>query len=231
MGAPTANAVLDPMLKAVITWLYSAGVATLYSWHSYRSGLATMLHAAGVSDAVIMLQCRWMCEASLHVYRRLGSAEHEANFRLATRANVDSIQAANVVHVVGDQAAAALMRDLNNAPDRTAAIDAFAAARDGRAPPPPVAAAVPQAAVPAAAAPPPPDPRPLTRANAVGRRVLVPATMWPTYQCREHGGHGWEATIVSSTNSTAVVQFVFHRTRNGRPYANERVPITNLVPL
>ena len=55
-GQPYSHAVLDPILKAVLTHLYSAAVASIYSWHSYRSGLATMLHAAGVPDAVIMLR-------------------------------------------------------------------------------------------------------------------------------------------------------------------------------
>ncbi|EOD33512.1 hypothetical protein EMIHUDRAFT_229660 [Emiliania huxleyi CCMP1516] len=77
--------------------------AKIYTWHSYCSGLSTALHAAGVPDAVIMLMCRWMCEASLHVYRRSGAVAHEANFWAATRADVSNIQAANVPNVVMDQ--------------------------------------------------------------------------------------------------------------------------------
>ena len=241
-GLPYSHGVLDPILKAVITHLYGPAVAAIYSWHSYRSGLATMLYAAGVPDAVIMLMCRWMCEASLHVYRRLGNAQNESNFRKATTANVDSIQAANVPTVVNDQRYAALLSDLNNQRDRNAAIDAFAAAMRGDQPLPDVARA-PAPPQPAGAPPPPPvrhppprpppapDLRPLNADNASGRRVLVPATRWPQYRCSEHGGHGWEATILNNTRSTAVVRFAFARTRDGRPYADERILLANLTPL
>ena len=34
------------MLRLVLTFLYGAKVAAIFSWHSYRSGLATALHAA-----------------------------------------------------------------------------------------------------------------------------------------------------------------------------------------
>ena len=64
------------MLRSALAHLYGEAVASLYSFHSFRSGLATALHAAGVSDAMIQLICRWMCpeSESLHVYRRMGVA-------------------------------------------------------------------------------------------------------------------------------------------------------------
>ena len=40
-------------------------------------------HAAGVEDSMIQLICRWMCPESLHVYRRMGVAEHETLIRKA----------------------------------------------------------------------------------------------------------------------------------------------------
>ena len=235
-GQPYTHAKLDPILRIVLTYLFGAAVASIFSWHSYRVGLATMLHAANVPDAVIMLMCRWMCEKSLHVYRRLGASEHERNFQRGTRAAVDSIQTANVVSVVGDQGYAHLLNHLNGNRDRAAAIQDFATALSGQqaapAAPAPAAtgraAARPAAAPPARAAahappqppqapPPPPDPRPLAPDNAVGRRVLVSASRWPQYTCREHGGTGWEATISSVTRATAVVRFSFATTADGRP--------------
>ena len=61
-------------------------------------------------------------------------------------------------------------------------------------------------------------PRPLTFANAPGRRVLAPAAMWPRYHCREHGGEGWEAKIekVRSRDgqAEALVVFVARKTRS-----------------
>eukprot|EP00966_Prymnesium_polylepis_P042482 986981-Prymnesium_polylepis.1 len=119
-GQPLTHGVVDPMLKAVLVYLCGAAVASLFTW-SFRSGLATALHAAGVPDAVIMLMCRWMSEKSLLVYRRIGSAEHESNFRRATSANVDAIQSANVVSVVGDQGYAAFLADINQSRGRAAA--------------------------------------------------------------------------------------------------------------
>jgi hypothetical protein len=209
-----------------------------------------MLHAANVPDAVIMLMCRWMCEQSLHVYRRLGASEHERNFQRGTRAAVDSIQTANVVSVVGDQGYAHLLNHLNGNRDRAAAIQDFATALNGQqaapAAPAPAAAgraaARPAAASPARAAalappqppqapPPPPDPRPLAPDNAVGRRVLVSRARWPQYACHEHGGAGWEATVSSATRTTAVVRFSFATTADGRPYQNERVPYSDISPL
>ena len=54
-------------------------------------------------------------------------------------------------------------------------------------------------------------PRPLTFANAPGRRVLAPAAMLPRYLCREHGGEGWEAKIekVRSRDGQAEALVVF----------------------
>ena len=68
---------LHNLLRLALTHLYGATVAALYTWHSFRSGLATALHAANVPDSMIMLICRWMCPESLHVYRRMGTREHE----------------------------------------------------------------------------------------------------------------------------------------------------------
>jgi len=66
-----------------------------------------------------MLMCRWMCEASLHVYRRSGAVAHETNFWAATRADVSNIQAANVPNVVMDQG----MADVADFCSRQCAVD------------------------------------------------------------------------------------------------------------
>ena len=52
---------------------------------------------------MIQLICRWMCPESLHVYRRMGSAEHEAYIKRASLCDVDLIQAVNIPTVSGDQ--------------------------------------------------------------------------------------------------------------------------------
>ena len=79
--------------------------------------------------------------------------------------------------------------------------------------------------------PPPSDLSPLTPDNAVHRRVLVPVEVWPRYNCTEHNGAGWEATVVSCTRVTAVVKFAYARAADGRPYENERLPLERLLPL
>ena len=98
-----------------MTHLYGPAVASLYSFHSFRSGLATALHAAGVPDAMIQLICRWMCPESLHVYRRMGVAENEINVRRASTCHVDCTQSVNVPIVVGDQHMAALASEFGQA--------------------------------------------------------------------------------------------------------------------
>ena len=231
-GQPYSHGVLDPILRFSLTYLYGAQVASIFSWHSYRSGLASMLFAAGVPDAVIMLMCRWMCEASLHVYRRLGSSEHESNFRRAMTANVDAIQAPNVPTVCGDQNFRELLDDINNTGGRTAFTDAFASASasSGRvmtAPPLPI---VPRPSSPLAqrrAS----DLRPLDQTNAVGRTVMVAAARWPQYNCAELGGAGWEATVLQCSRVTALVRFTKAHTNDGRRYCDERVPLSDLSPL
>ena len=61
-----------------------------------------------------------------------------------------------------------------------------------------------------------------------GDSVVVPHSLWPTYTCSELGGSGWQASVVSTTSSTAVVRFLHAQTRDGRPYANERLPLSTL---
>lgn len=44
-GGASSHGYLSPMLRAALTYLYGVAVAGLYNYHSYRSGLATALHA------------------------------------------------------------------------------------------------------------------------------------------------------------------------------------------
>ena len=70
-GEPYSHHFLHSLLRAALTHLYGPAVASLYSFHAFRSGL-------------IQLICRWMCPESLHVYRRMGVAENEINVRKAS---------------------------------------------------------------------------------------------------------------------------------------------------
>ena len=59
-------------LRTLLTALFGAAVASTFSWHSIRIGLACSLHAADCPDAVIQLICRWASPDSLKVYRQMG---------------------------------------------------------------------------------------------------------------------------------------------------------------
>ena len=84
------------------------------------------------------------------------------------------------------------------------------------------------APAPAAAAP---NLQPLSQANAVGRRVLVPADIYPTYRCSEQQGRGWECTVMTASSLTAKVRFTTAHTSDGRPYADERLLLALLQPM
>ena len=63
----------------------------------------------------------------------------------------------------------------------------------------------------------------------IGARVLVPRSLWPnTYTCNEWGGAGWEGKVISKTASTAMGSFTHARTRDGRLYQPERLPLSHL---
>jgi hypothetical protein len=85
-------------------------------------------------------------------------------------------------------------------------------------------------ATPALASP-PPDLTPLTSLNACGRRVLVPARVWPSYPCDEHDGRGWEAIILRNTQRAATVRFLHATTPRGMPYEDAQLQLCALHPL
>ena len=212
------------------------------TWHSFRSGLATALHAANVPDAVIMLICRWMCPESLHVYRRLGTTQHAQHVAAASRVHIDAIQSASLVKVTADQGLPELWQTIGSQRSKAVRAD-YEAARKGLDASTTPASAEPTQATPPAprkaraqtpsggSTQPPPDTTPLTRDNAVGRRVLVPATLWPAYVCSERGGAGWEAVVRSATAVTVVVSFTTATDKLGRQYEDSRLPIGRVQPI
>ena len=237
-GQPYSHGRLERMLRRALTHLYGASVASLFTFHSFRSGLATALHAAGVPGDQIMLVCRWMCAASLMVYRRRGTDEHEMLTRKAMRARVDTIQSGNVVSVVGDQRYAELVEAHSGARSREcqkeyedAVREAVEAATDGRHLPagPPAkterAAARPRAQAAATEAP---GAVTLKAATALepGDAVVIRRAAWPAHACRELGGSGWAATVISLSATTARVRFTEHKAADGRPYEDVRVAQT-----
>ena len=107
-GQPYSHGMLDKMLHTVLEFCFGSAVALVFSWHSYRAGLATALAAANVDDAMIMLICRWVCNASLAVYRRLANFNNSSMLARASRADVSAVQSANLPRLNNDAGFAAI---------------------------------------------------------------------------------------------------------------------------
>ena len=216
-GLPYTHSVMDTLLHAALVRLYGEKVASCYSWHSLRSGLATALKAAGCADDVIQMICRWANPESLKVYARHGTSLHINWVDRAEKAVIDAIQVSSVPKVCNSEGNIALLHAFGgNVPARARHVLANADrdAGDDTAPPPA-----------------PPDSSPLTVANAIGRRVRVPAACWPTYPCTEHGGQGWTALVTTLLRpNAAVVRFVDAADDRGLPFADVKLDLAVLIP-
>ena len=241
-GEPYTHHFLHSMLRAALAHLYGEKVASLYSFHSFRSGLASALHAAGVADPMIQLICRWMCPESLHVYRRMGVSEHETLIRKASGCHVDCTQSINVPTVVGDQHMAALNQEFGKAKaaaEQQAYEEALRAATDPfsprKQPRQGTAATMLQPTPPRVAPDPAPEPRvetpvtlePCEEIPEPGAEMAVCRTMWPDYPCDELGGQGWRVLVLSATPATATIRFIHARAR-GRRYEDVRIQTSSL---
>ena len=217
-GRPFTHAFLDRLLKAVLLCCFGKAAAMVFTWHSFRVGLATALHAAGVSDAMIQLICRWMCPESLHAYRRVGTSEHDGYLQKAAQADVSAIQSANVVRVAADQGFAAIM-SVSEGPRGHLEEAAFEAAKSAalREPAKPIALVQPtlRAAAPVVA--------PVVLVGA-GLQVLVPAAVYPNEVCDEHEGRGWTAVVLSTSKLTLQLKFAHARDASGEAFGPVRLP-------
>ena len=216
-GLPYTHSVMDTLLHAALVRLYGEKVASCYSWHSLRSGLATALKAAGCADDVIQMICRWANPESLKVYARHGTSLHINWVDRAEKAVVDAIQASSVPKVCNSEGNIALLHHFGgNVPARARHVLDNADQEAGDA---------------AAPLPAPPDASPLTPGNAVGRRVRVPAACWPTYPCTEHAGLGWTAHILSLHRANAAtLRFAEATDDRGLPFADVRLDLGTLTP-
>ena len=229
-GIPYTHAYLHTLLRTVIAHLYGPTIAALYTWHSFRSGLATALHAAGVEDSMIMLICRWMCAESLHLYRRMGTREHEKHINAASGMNVSAIQSTNVVKVDGHPEYAALFADLSIRTSQNAKLFVAAAEEPAtqrlQVAPPAEQLRTPPTAQPTTA---PLRLKSLTVPVRAGDEVVIPAGLWPRERCSELGGQGWAGTVERSFKAAARVSFLHARTRDGRAYESVLIPLDRLM--
>ena len=67
--------------------------------------------------------------------------------------------------------------------------------------------------------------------RVIGERFLVPASLWPDYDCGEHGGAGWEVTVVKRQGSQVVVRWAQARGANGEVWADSKLKLSALVRL
>ena len=209
---PYTHAVMDRLLDQMLVLCF--GSSACYSWHSMRIGLATALKAAGVDDGVIQMLCRWTSPESLRAYARHGQSLHIRSVDLAERATIDTVQMANVPRVCNTEGATALHLEFAQpiSPRARAVLDA---ADDAIAhTPAPIAA----------------DSTPLHANTCVGRRVLVPAPLWPDLACTENGGAGWTAIIVASSRGAVTAHFTDALTARGLPYADVRLQLASVTP-
>ena len=85
-GDAFSGSALDTLLGH---WLRAAGAPEghQYSWHSARIYLACALLAAGASAGQIQALCRWLSEASLHIYARMNETTYQYWINRAMRAD------------------------------------------------------------------------------------------------------------------------------------------------
>ena len=94
--ALTCTAMASAIYHAMVTITGSQVTTKLYTWHSFRSYLATALYAARVKPATIQAMLRWQTEESLRTYMRLSRAEAAKHLNSAANAIVASINTTNV---------------------------------------------------------------------------------------------------------------------------------------
>ena len=186
---------------------------------------------------MIQLICRWMCPESLHVYRRMGVAEHESLVRKASVCSVDCMQSVNAPAVVQDQALALLAAEFRQ--DRSdsdqeayeravqAAIEPYGPQQRARRPNQPTAAEPRHAsgALPDEIA----SLSPLAGVPRAGETVIAPREMWPNERCDELGGQGWRATILRASPAAATIRFLQAKTARGQPYEDVCVQTSLLM--
>lgn len=170
-----------------------------------------------------------MCPESLHVYRRMGTREHESHIRRASTSNVDVIQSTNVVRVAADEGYGSLVADLQGARGKDAQRDYERTLEAVRAAP----TLTPARAHPTAArelSVPSTGPTTVEIYELLKKEdtVFIPKQVWPAEPCHEHAGLGWAATVVSATKHTALVRFRYARAANGAPFMDERLQ-TNVL--
>ena len=215
-GQPYTHSVMDILIHDMLVHCFGGSAAKCYSWHSLRIGLATALKAANVDDSIIQMICRWMNPESLRAYARHGQSLHINCVDQAEKAIVNTMQMANVPKVCNTEGIAAI--NLTFGGSISARAQAVLDAADDAEANSGVAVAEE-------------DLSPLT-ASCLGRRVLVPRSIWPSYPCDENHGRGWTARVVNfRPPGVATIKFLHAADARGMPYPDERLLLSALEPV
>jgi hypothetical protein len=99
-GLPFSGYQLDRALRNILEDTLPPDTCKLYSWHSARIFLATMLMESGASHAQIRALCRWQTDDSIAIYARLNSLKYKHLLQSAMRANVTTARANNLAHAL-----------------------------------------------------------------------------------------------------------------------------------
>lgn len=97
---PFSGPQLDAALRHLLLRSQPKNTASLYSWHSARIFLATMLFAAGVSRAEIQVLCRWQSDESLRIYARLDAAKSASFLGRAMASRATTSRAHNLAEAL-----------------------------------------------------------------------------------------------------------------------------------
>jgi hypothetical protein len=156
----------------------------------------------------------------LRAYARHGQSLHIDCVDKAEKAIIDTMQSANVPRVCNTEGAAILHREFCGR-----ALSARARAVLDAADEQEINTGVPPTE--------PADTSPLTPASCVGRRVLVPHSIYPTYPCDEFDGRGWEARIIaySKRDGYATATYLHACDARGLPYQDVLLALAVLTPI
>ena len=95
-GLPLAGFQLDTALANMLGDRLPRDTAKLYTWHSARIFLATMLLEANASHAQIRALCRWQTDNSIAIYARLNSLKYKSLLDAAMQSRVTTARANNL---------------------------------------------------------------------------------------------------------------------------------------
>jgi hypothetical protein len=95
-GEPLRGDFLASVLQSVLLTFMTAAMAVLYTWHSFRIGLACALRAVKAPNWVILALCRWRSEESLNTYARVNRTCSAQWLDEVAFQSIDSVQAPNV---------------------------------------------------------------------------------------------------------------------------------------